>query len=160
MSRPTGRDESVIRKAAELSLPEFKRWANEASGSDEVMLNDLLACIRWGHDGYARAKRIEIYGYEPDAELVEILDSIDVWRAEREAVAKWVKEFDVKAPFPIGALVVIAGGSGEIMAHDEAQGTSTVFVEAMGHVREGNGTHGLIVAWEKLKALEASQISS
>lgn len=151
MSRPKRRDEQVVLDAAKHSLDEFREWVNNPSASDADLLRDLCAAIRYNDDGYDRAKELERAGYDPDSQLVELLEGVDLWGAESRAVAEWVKQFDVKPPFPVGTIVEIESATGEITANDEKQGQSTVFVESKGHVRTGIGTHGLIIAWEKLK---------
>lgn len=151
--RPTQHDDKVIRLAAETSLPDLKKWLGSEAGlyKDCGLLADLIGAVVWDDDGFGRAQYFEEKGYSPDSGLVEILDNIDLWEAERELVAEWVKASNLAAPYLIGTIVEIDKTTGEITAHDERLAKSTVMVESYGHVRNGIGTHGILIAWEKLK---------
>jgi hypothetical protein len=79
-----------------------------------------------------------------------------------KAIALWVKQNAIVARYQIGDLVRITAPDaqrkrcehdGEVIAVDADQATYTVMIAALGHVRKGVGTHGLIVPYEQLHAL-------
>lgn len=120
MERPTRYDECVQRRAAELALPEVKKWLGKgfAATEDEIM-EDLMDCIGEG-DGFAIAN--ELKGrkhWDCDSQLVEILDGNFIYTAEDELEKQWVRCLGVKLDIPIGAQVKIKrrSESGEVVKH-------------------------------------------
>lgn len=105
MLRPTRSDEIVRRRAAELALPEVKRWQSDL-GPDSEVIEDLMRCIG-GADGYEIAKDLEDLGWCSNAYLVDILDENFIGYAEDELVKQWVKCLGIKLEIPVGTPVSI-----------------------------------------------------
>ena len=93
----------------------------------------------------------------PDAALVEILDEASSYKHSALSVAcvKWVADEGLQ-PIPIETKVIStsprekAYGVG-IVTENHKDGRATVYYASKGHVREGIGTHGLILPWEELE---------
>ncbi len=156
MSRPKRYDEAITKAAAKSIAPEVKRWLHDDTTLEQVE-TDLLKSMRYGGgDGYELAKSIERVGYNPDAELVEILDGVGIAkiRAHDAACREWVTANNIQPP-AIGSWVTWPkcheknSGQGEV-TRNNPEGTSTVCFAALGHIKEGLGTHGYVVAWEEL----------
>ena len=150
MTRPTEYDEDVETMAVDSLLPEVLRWLNEKQDGDGSVREQLTEYIHES-DGYDFTRALDrYYGWDPNAELVEILDGAS-W-ALRSAVnvqtEKWIAAYGVTPALKIGDLVTYKGKPCEIIRIDDKHGTYTLFSSTEGHVREGVGTHGHIVNWE------------
>lgn len=156
-NRPKDIGGSVIRRTAELLLSDIQKWANNKS--DSILANIIEALGFGGLDGYELARNLERRGWFPDAELVEILDNAisRQHQAHREEVEAWVRAHDLRIDLRHGAKVEITvRGSvhiGEIVDLHPKTMQYTVFVGALGHVRSGTGTHGLILGFEEVRNL-------
>jgi hypothetical protein len=158
--RPKRHDKAILRQAAEALVPEVEEWIGESiSDQERERLVSTLAS-RCGDDAYDIARELERDGYTPDSHLVEILDGFDTYRIHAEAVRVWIAETGAAPKLAIGATVAIParmreheGVVGEIAAINERSGEYTIYCAALGHVREGLGTHGLIFSWEEIEAL-------
>lgn len=157
--RPKRHDAAIRRQAAEALVPEIEEWLGESiSGPEcEELVRTLSSCC--GDDAYDIARELERGGYTPDSSLVEVLDGFDTYRIHADAVRLWIAETGATPKLSIGATVAIPvkmaehnGVVGEIIAINERHGEYTVFCAALGHVREGLGTHGLIFPWEEIEA--------
>jgi hypothetical protein len=152
--RPGRYEDEISKRAAELLLPAVQRWLG--SEADERTLPELIKATRIYDEGYEIARALELRGYSPDAELVEILDGMFLFRlqAHEEAVKNWVKAHDLRLDLAPGAAVsIVVNGKphiGEIRSRNEATAEYTVMVPTLGHVRDGTGTNGLIVGFEKV----------
>ena len=70
--------------------------------SQQEYENDILSCFaEWNHDGFHLAQHLNsrVYIY-PDAELVEILDSVGyiALSVGRQIISKWVLDNNLKLP--------------------------------------------------------------
>lgn len=152
--RPGRSDDAISKRAAELLLPAVQEWLGEEA--DDRTLPELIKATRIYDEGYEIARALEMRGYSPDAELVEILDDMSYCRyqAHEEAVKDWVKAHDLSLDLSVGTAVsIVVNGkfhTGEIRDRKEATAQYTVMVPALGHVRDGLGTHGLIVGFEQV----------
>lgn len=106
MMRPTRRDEVVRRRAAELALPQVKRWIGYTTDSDNCLITQLMNHIGGG-DGYEIVKSLEQDGWCGNDSLVDIMGEDFIGAAEEELVAQWVRCLSVKLNVPIGAQVTI-----------------------------------------------------
>jgi len=112
MLRPGRRSEIVRRRAAEMALPEVKRYTGADCGSDVELMDALMQCIN-GADGYEIVTSLESFGWCGGSALVEIFNANFIGMAERELVEQWVRCLGVKLEVPIGASVLIKGGRGQ-----------------------------------------------
>lgn len=129
----------------------------EADSGDDTELSvieaDLAKAMRWNDDGYEMAKALD-GNYMPDAAFVEVLDETSGLKgaALRSAEADWVKANSIQ-PIPLETKVTWSrkpeAGIG-VVTHNHPDGKSTVAFASLGHVREGTGRHGFVVAWEEL----------
>lgn len=153
--RPTLYDEAVEAAAVDAVLPKVMEWLKQGNGEDNAagVREDLAECINDG-DGYRICVGLSNHsGWDCDSELVEILDSAAyaLHLALRNAEEQWVKATGQTPAIPVGGAVTFTqfGVShiGEVTKHDP-RGYYIVYCEALGHVREGVGTHGTYVKWE------------
>lgn len=162
--RPTEVDP---REVALRLLPDVLAWMRGDNGRmldpDQVdSVTKQLADVLDGYsDGYALARDLDREGWIPDSELVEILDNAQhLWNAvEEDNVAAWVERYNVQCPFVEGqpiefrtsrAPVYLLGEVTDIYAK---HAKVVVFCQSLGHVREGNGTRGVIVPYEACRAI-------
>jgi len=153
--RPARNAPEVIAIAAEKLLPDVMEWRGKGDYYQDKILNSIKKAIRYETDGYAIAKSIDDNGVlEPDSELVEILDQASSYlhTAFSELCTEWVNQNNLTGP-AIGAKVTCTKyskeGQGEIIRNDK-DGRSLVYFEALGHVKEGQGCHGIFIYWENL----------
>lgn len=156
--RPGRHEEAITKRAVEMLLPEVRNWLGDEA--DERILTDLIDAAKYGNDeGYELARSLERRGYSPDAELVEILDSMTLCRyeAHKKAVAAWVRAHDLRLDLAIGSPVslVVSGKNqvGEIRDLRPETAEYVVFIESLGHVRSGVGPQGVIVGFEGVAAV-------
>jgi hypothetical protein len=119
--RPDARDGVVRRRAAEMALPEVKRWlgGDAAYYTDTDLIAKLMKHLTRA-DGFEIAKSMDRDGWNSDSGLVKILDQGFIYDAEREIVSQWVRCLGVKLEIPIGATVEWRGQTGEVVSRDEA----------------------------------------
>lgn len=109
---------------------------------------------------------MERKGYEPDSQLVELLDNA-YWlhhKAHEKAIREWVKGWNIKVPWSPEQNVrikhkgqLISGVVAEIQS-DKA--TCTVRCPQLGHVRDGEGSHGFIINSEDILAPDVAVASA
>lgn len=120
MVRPTRYDKCVLQRAAELALPQVKRWLGSGfNASDDDIMEDLVDCIDEG-DGFAIVASLKSrHHWDCDSELVEILDGGFVYIALSELEKQWVRCLNVKLDIPIGTPVKIKSRneSGVVVKH-------------------------------------------
>lgn len=156
-------DESEDIAVAELLLPRVMEWMNRtgSNGEDDRdgVLAELTDALKWEHDGYQLAADLDDVGWEPDAELVAILNDAAFIRhsVRHKRVRQWVKDWDIKPAVLVGTKVHVRRGfgyvQGEVIATNAEDATYTVFCESLGHVRSGDGTRGMIANFEDVTAV-------
>ena len=136
------------------------RWCNDNYSSETEVCKDLLDALEGAldFDGYEIAKRLESRYWETDRELVDILD--EAWdfaeEAYKEVIRDWRRAYQVKPKYKIGDHVAVRAGNppsirdGEIEAVNEVRAQYCVYIPSLGHVREGVGTHGIMMDWESV----------
>jgi len=108
--RPQATDPLVRRAAAEAVLPDVIAWlgGHYKRREREHVISQLIEAMNpmaYG-DGYAIARNLERFSmWDPDTQLVEVLDGDHVGEALREAVAEWVEANQIKPKLEIGAEV-------------------------------------------------------
>jgi hypothetical protein len=165
--RPKLFDAEVEARHVKLIEPSIKKLLAESSHSPEddldSVVKDVARAMRYASDGYQVGKRLEECGWDVDASLVATLDSLVSQRSEALAhlESQWVRENGVTVPFSIGNAVRIVskdsskshGQVGEVTKVYPKHARVLVRVEALGHVREGNGTHGLVLNVEDVETV-------
>jgi hypothetical protein len=100
--RPGRYSTEVNKKVAEKLLPKFVKWLeDEVVVDNEEIIADLACAVDTvPNDGYRIARNLEHMGWDPDAELVEILDSAACIRHDvLEAVdVEWVEQNKLVGP--------------------------------------------------------------
>jgi hypothetical protein len=162
--RPGYRSDDVLEAAAR----ELVQSMPDINGDIESHVAAIAKVLKEGSptfDGYRLARSLEeSYGWDADMDLAQSLDaaSVIVGALVREATARWVAANSIRPKKAIGDMVSVETRNnegrrgtytGEIVAIDEAHAAYTVMIEALGHVREGTGTHGIIVPYETLHEL-------
>ena len=160
--RPTRRDKEVVAAAVDTIFPNIKIWLKQtdpAIPEDELQeareeTQEVLA-DSFGSDGYALAKTLDDYhSWDADSGLVELMDDAGtaLYSAHKKACEEWVKTSGL-TEIPIGTKVRHASQHKELVGEvvsNYPSGSSSVYYEALGHVRSGLGTHGCIFNWEDL----------
>jgi hypothetical protein len=150
--RPTINDETVIYQAAKILAVKVAEWLDdgETAPTDSELIENIKDAIRHNDDGFDIAVEMQDIGYDPDAELVDILDKAFIIKKAlvEEACEDWVIVNKINGP-DIKTKVLVNGNTG-IVIKNHKDGRSTVSIPALGHVLEGAGTHGKVINWEDL----------
>lgn len=107
--RPKEHEKAIREAAVALILPEVLAWLGEDAGDEESVKKDLLKATGWCLDGYEISKDLDQIGWDPDAELVEIMDgfSFKVFEAHRNALKEWVIANNVTLSLRVGTIVTV-----------------------------------------------------
>lgn len=153
--RPTRRDRCVLRRAAEMMAQDVILWFGDDWDDDHEGLIEQLAeamALSLDSDGYQIARYLENnFHWEPNAELVEILDGHGIYEAHDELVAKWVEINGVQADRCLGDMVGTRHGVGPIVGIDKAHATYTVQTDEYLHDhpnQKGKGG-GYVIEFER-----------
>ncbi len=118
MLRPRRYDAIVRRRAAEMALPQVKRWIGPSSQSDASLIKELMKHIG-GPNGFEICKSLDRDGWCCGDKMVEIMGEDFISDAEKELVRQWVRCLGIKLDLPIGTVVEYRGERGVIASYDE-----------------------------------------
>jgi len=164
--RPIANDKEVKLLVIEQIMPEILRWLGETMDDDnntEDVTKQLLDAIEYSKDGYEMARDLERDDcWSSNSELVDVLDGLDFRNILDKVTILWIKDNDVKPLFKVGDIVRVKTKDtghrglkqfycGEI-TNIRPEGTYTVCIEELGHVKTGSGIHGSVINWEKVEA--------
>lgn len=130
-ARPTQHDDAVIAAAAQIIGVRYAKWCAEPLDQSHISSIGKMLKSCWYADGYKMARELENIDYcDPDEDLVDILGraTCDLYDAERQAVAKWVQDNEIKVSFTAGASVETPDGSGKVVNIDDMLATLCVAV--------------------------------
>lgn len=155
--RPDARSAEVSAMVANDLMKGIVQWGKFAEDDISEVTAQVLAVLNES-DGYRMAKALErSFSWDPDSELVDILDGVNFYSAIRTAVMAWIRDNGITPQFGIGRQVEVITNprldtrhTGEIVQVCE-DGNYLVMIPGLGHVREGLGTHGLIFSWEDVE---------
>lgn len=149
-TRPRYSSPAVLEIVAAALAPEVAVWAQ--SKDIEGVARDLVQAMSSGNqDAYAIARELErTRYYDPDRDLVEILDAADFWGARDSLVADWVSANGISAPLEVGSKVRARHGDGVISKVDQKLAT---YVVSQPDDRPGCG---VIVAAEDCAAISSA----
>jgi hypothetical protein len=164
--RPTNHDKEVKLLVIEEILPVILVWFNDNKDNDnnvEEITKDLMDKIEPYKDGYKIAKDLDDRGWDSDSELVDILDGLDFYTPLDKLTLMWIQANNIKPKFNVGDKVRVKSRlirstsnkefyDGEITKIDPA-GKYVVFIEEVGHVRSGNGSHGSYINWGNVEKI-------
>lgn len=162
--RPTSYDDEVRTQVAELLWPSVEGWLKKNGEEDpdkEEFFPQLRRALDGTVDGYQIARHLDGEGWVPDVHLVDILDFAlaHQMKAHKELVKRWVIQNGIKPLWAVGAKIKfkrrnekfeLVEVEGEVLKIDEEQATYLLFCESLGHVREGVGRHGSVIAYENV----------
>lgn len=167
--RPTIYDNDVIAAAVESLWPDVAAWLGDDAPTEAVDVENcktsLRRAMKYNHgDAYKIARDLDRDGWDVDAGLVDVLGSAAgaLYDAEKAAVRAWVAAGGVTANLPTGTRVKhphLRGHVGTIIDADQKYGNPRdlgrylVFCAEAGHVREGNGTHGVYLDHEDVEVV-------
>lgn len=170
MARPTRKDEAVHEAFIEEMIPELLDWGGGSLHEDDIRDNLIkLFKYRSTHDdGYKLARELENinYRWDPDTELVEILDCARATeaRALGTATREWVEKEGIKPAHSVGDLVIHdyhkrGEMQFEITKINFEKAEYQLTSEALGHIKEKegdkrDGTLGFIVPFEAVDTVE------
>lgn len=131
--RPQRYSKEVNAKVAELLWPKVLTWLE----GEDADIQDLVDAVNFNCDGYAIARELDHDGWDPDSDLVEILDQAEHFRYEvlKDLSILWVKENNLQVP-AIGSRVNWAKGpkgateGGEVVENHEDGKSSVKFCQA------------------------------
>lgn len=112
--RPSYRDQVVIEAAVDKIIADVAKWANN---SVENIRPDLVRCIE--HNGYLYARQLDDMGWEPDAELVGILEAVSLTSAREKLTREWVRANGIKVPNSVGDIVTLRHKATRVVAIKE-----------------------------------------
>ena len=166
--RPEYRDDYVLAWAVPSCAAALNGWLEQAGeGLEQSECEAIIARLFKNYcdfgNGYKIAKQLESNeGIDPDAELVEVCDGFmhSISSAQDKCIADWIEAYQVKPKFKVGDKVTFKRfkreeelHAGEITQIDSKTGKYFVFSEELGHVREGLGSHAVILPWEEVEVL-------
>lgn len=155
--RPKKTDDAILTAVAtRLAADFYKEWPSDFPADEEsmgILIEDLRDTLDQAFelDGYQLAREMDAKGYDPDAQMVDVLHHAYYYAAEElsKACETWVSEAGIVPP-EVGSRVTCAEceGVGQIL-NNHPDGRSTVCFADMGHSPKGP-TRGRILEWEKL----------
>lgn len=157
-TRPALTDLAVLRAAA----ADFQGALHLSLDDDDTTTWFLDAIKSGGFSAYETGKRLEEHGWPVDDEFLQALDDYfsHTHTAHREAVANWVARNAIVAHHTEGDFVRWTDRRGThegvVAGIDRKHATYTVRVPALGHVAEGVGTHGVVLAFETFHDIVAA----
>lgn len=134
----------------------------ELPPTDENAIEQLSDAMRscGSMDGYDICRELDrSFSWQPNASMVEAFDNafFEIERVHKVKVKEWVALNGIVPQKAIGDSVDVTYGgnpySGEITNIDIEVANYTVLIPALGHVREGLGTHGSIFKFEDIHPL-------
>lgn len=159
--RPSQYDKEVNDAIVERITPDIINWicrgGDTIPGLKEIddIKTEISSAIEYEEDPYRIAKSLEYAGWDPDGELVDILDNIGRYRYEvykDHVYNSWILKHGVLPKFSIGDSVVFAyrgrQETGEIIRVYPEMAQYTIHCSQHGHVKKGAGTHGHIINFE------------
>ena len=132
----------------------------EIDGALETLLEILPN--HFGEDGYHLAKALEDRHcwFDMTLEDANELDNAQslLSAAHTKVVSDWVQEQGITVPYEIGQWIEFTGRHnkttrGEVVNVNAQVASLVVRCPSLGHVRKGNGTHGLYVNVEEVQRL-------
>ena len=158
MKRPTSRDISRYAVAEEM-LDDVMAFLDPGEDKKSV-LDDLATALEYaGTDGYEIAKYLDDRkSWNITADMVESFDraSMIEYKLTSDAVKKWVSFYAIASKFKQGDAVEVEVRKtkyhGEIVSIDTKEAKYTVYIEALGHVKSGQGTVGIVLPFEQVES--------
>lgn len=159
--RPSYLSAEVCTLTTERVAPKIIQWVCQESGTPssqelEAIEADIFSAIECDDDAYQIAKNLEHAGWDPDAELVDLLDDVAYQRhlAHKEIVQlNWILAHGVTAKFAVGDQVSFTfkgkKETGEIIRIYPDTAQYTIHCPQHGHIKKGAGTHGHIINFEE-----------
>jgi len=124
----------------------------------EELKENFTASDLFNSDGYELARDLEKeMGIQSDSELVDDMNSVsyNCHSCLRVNVEKWVKDCEITPKYSIGDEVSVwvknVNYIGEISKIYERTAEYSIFIEELGHVREGVGTTSTIKKFEEIE---------
>ena len=109
--RPKRSDPDVIGEAARMLLPRIMEYLGNDDYDEAEIFAEITELFNyWDLDGYALARELKRrHHWDPDAELVRILDSADTLleNAYQRAVGQWITAFSIQPALNVGTTVKI-----------------------------------------------------
>jgi len=159
--RPSCFDKKVTNVVVDRIFPEIMDWMREFKYSPshseiDSIKEELFLVIQHNNDSYEIVKNLEDKGWDADRRLLDVLDSVPHYRheAHKKIVHQdWVLKHGVVPKFSVGDMVSFAfkgkQETGEITRVHPEEAQYTIYCTQHGHVRQGSGTHGHIIDFER-----------
>lgn len=152
-ARPRSNDPEVIKAAVQEILPDVITWlesGGDLNADEKEVTEELCRAVRHKSDGYDIARQLEnIATWDPDADLVQILDGFSTRSAHLKAVADWAKFWGTSCDWKVGDRAIWQDRPGEVrnvrantteitFLPDDIRDTSAI------HHPDGLGMHGYV----------------
>lgn len=113
-ARPSERHPDIRREACKAILSDVKEWCGSRPRREQQILDDLTECA--DGDKYTFARNLErLWRWDPDGDLIDILENYDTYNALKDATEIWVKYHDIRVPHQVGDIVVLRGEDARIV---------------------------------------------
>ena len=149
--RPKMSDPAVRRRAVEDLMLDIIDWLGDEwkDAEREAYISDLME-LDPNCDGYKAARELQTrHGWEPDAGLVEILDSDWGYKAEGDAIREWVEANRIGPKFSAGDVVRTPEGTGPIIGIYPSDATYVVQTDKFRALKRNHGVlGGYVIAFE------------
>ena len=170
--RPTDSSKEVITLVVQRIMPEIIGWfqqfevkkiseediENIKKQLEDILYNDNVSELT---DAYEIAKSLDNHYYwEPDSGLVDILCGLEFYDIRNFLTNKWFKDNNITPKYKEGDNVIVKSShlrksnrqkeqyNGEISKVFHEEGKYCIYIEELGHVKNGSGTIGIILSWE------------
>jgi hypothetical protein len=159
--RPSIHSDEVTLETVKRILPRVLAWIGGQPSSQDIdnITDDLVKSIRYENETYDIMSGLDRdCGWVVNDELYDILNDVEeikyfVWK---EFIADWVLKNGIMPKHSIGDEVKYKSRKdlrpidGEIVKINNKLAEYTVYSSSLGHVRKGNGTHGVVVEFESI----------
>jgi hypothetical protein len=125
----------------------------------EEALDQIAEAVEYEMDAFRATKTLDDDGWSGDKALVDMMERIISIKEEAllEAIEKWVADNNIKADIAIGERVKFRSFgkeyTGEITNIYDKRAEYCIYCEQLGHVKSGNGSHGVIIPFERVATL-------
>jgi hypothetical protein len=148
-ARPGMNDASVVAKHMEAIREQVRQYLiqdGEPEPDMEQAMEDVARAMKFEFDGYRIAQDLEHLGWNADAQLVELMETLGHERSEahRAIVHQWVIDEGITPKLAVGDQVSFTQRrpegnrfEGEITKIDGEHAQYLINVPSLGHVRDG-----------------------
>lgn len=152
LKRPSRHDTDTYALAGEAFLKKIS-WG-EQSRDENINIGRALS----ESHAFERARELADQGFDINDDVMQtLLDGSFIDEALDALISEWVVKANVRPLRKLGDKVAVDRQGerldGEVTGIDEKSAKYKIHVPALGHVKAGLGTHGLVIEFEKIHPL-------